>query len=74
MGLRKKQQFWKLYIHLKKFLRFAVDFGSFVLILMSCEQAFVLNNWALIKPWKIASIMSKLARLLKSFDTVFQAA
>jgi hypothetical protein len=73
MNLANNQRFWKYYLKFKRCVRFVYEISSFVVLLMSFENAYKLKNWSVVKPWQIARLTEKFPKicnlLIKTFAT-----
>mgnify|MGYP003651699073 CR=1 len=69
-SLERSQQFWKIYIKAKPIIRNIYECSSFLVFLMSFEQAYKLKTLSVVKPWQIARLAEKSPKLLKAISKV----
>ena len=64
--LDRSQKVWKIYIKAKPIIRTVYDCSSFLVFVMSFENAYKLKTLSVIKPWQIARLAQKSPKLLKT--------
>jgi hypothetical protein len=72
-NIEQSQQIWKLYLKAKPIIKTVYECSSFLVFLMSFEQAYKLKTLSVIKPWQIARLAEKSPKLLKALTTVAKA-
>jgi hypothetical protein len=74
MNYQDKQLFWKFYIKFKKYIKLVAEVSSFIMLLISFEQAWILKTWSVIKPWQLARLAEKFPKLLRTLQVTFSVA
>jgi len=69
-NIERSQQIWKVYIKAKPIIRTIYDCSSFLVFLMSFEQAYKLKTLSVVKPWQIARLAQKAPKMLKTLNQV----
>jgi len=69
-SLERSQQFWKIYIKAKPIIKSVYECSSFLIFLMSFEQAYKLKTLSVVKPWQIARLAEKSPKILKALGKV----
>jgi hypothetical protein len=69
-SLERSQKIWKMYIKAKPIIKSVYECSSFLIFLMSFEQAYKLRTLSVVKPWQIARLAEKSPKLLKALSQV----
>jgi hypothetical protein len=72
-NLEQSQKIWKMYIKAKPIIKSVYECSSFLIFLMSFEQAYKLRTLSVIKPWQIARLAEKSPKLLKALSQLSKA-
>jgi hypothetical protein len=72
-NIERSQKIWRIYIKAKPIIRNIYECSSFLVFLMSFEQAYKLKTLSVIKPWQIARLAEKSPKLLKAITKVAKA-
>jgi hypothetical protein len=73
-NVKRSSQFWKIFFKVKKVVTIIYEVSSYVLLILSLENAFKARTFSVLRPTQIAKLVERTPKLLRKLELAFNFA